>query len=125
MTIVAFDVDDTLFHKVKYMGVESEMPDYRIIDILLWHLGNRDQVIVWSGGGVDYAQRRAHDLGVLDRVTVVAKGSIRPDIAYDDQEVNLGTVNIKVRREYLCPHGWTSRDLCPECGGLNEHRTIN
>ena len=55
-------------------------------------LGN--QMYIWSGCGIDYAENWRTKLGLT--AVVVEKGNFVPDIAVDDQEVTLGKVNIKV-----------------------------
>ena len=49
---------------------------------------------IWSGGGVDYAERWSQELGL--KATLVEKRSFKPDLAFDDMNVNLGIVNIRV-----------------------------
>jgi len=84
---VCFDVDGTLI-------THSDVPRYDIIAIYksLEKLGC--QLYIWSGGGCQYAERWAEKLGLYG--TIIRKGSIKPDIAFDDEEVKLGLINIKV-----------------------------
>jgi hydroxymethylpyrimidine pyrophosphatase-like HAD family hydrolase len=88
---VAFDVDGTLIHQV---GQKEDTPRYDVIAIFrsFQNLGN--DMYVWSGGGIDYARRWAEKLG-LD-CTIAEKGSFRADIAFDDMEVDLAKVNVRV-----------------------------
>jgi len=88
---ICFDVDGTLIHLV---GEAEDTPRYDIISFFLFleNLGNK--MYVWSGGGVDYAERWSQKLGL--KAKVIEKGSIKPDIAVDDMNVNLGKVNIRV-----------------------------
>ena len=98
--IIAFDVDGTLFD-------EYANPNYEVIDILRWFLRNGDRVIIWSGGGQDYARMQADKLGFTFEETGIeaySKGldqaDIRkPDICFDDEFVQLGVVNIKINRK--------------------------
>lgn len=87
----AFDVDGTLIHQV---GEKEDTPRYEIIDLFKKFEKLGFEMYIWSGGGVDYAQRWSERLG-LD-AKVVAKGSFSPDISVDDLPVEFGKVNIKV-----------------------------
>lgn len=88
-TTVAFDIDGTLFNKGGY-------PNYPVIDLLriLHTLGCR--IVVWSGGGMMYAEHMIDRLGIADMVEVWDKsGEAMPDVAVDDTEsCTLGTVQI-------------------------------
>lgn len=97
-TKIAFDVDGTLINP-------DNTPRYDVINFLnVLDLVNNGfkpvEFIVWSGGGVDYANQWVEKLGLrnqlLNSLRVIAKGSEEVDIAIDDQEVTLGKVNIQV-----------------------------
>lgn len=94
---IAFDIDDTLMkfdHEWKL-----QTPDYELIAVLRWFVANGDDVIVWSGGGLDYAKRTIEKLG-LHGVRAIEKGSILADIAFDDSALaQMGIANVRVRRE--------------------------
>lgn len=90
---IAFDVDGTLIRK---NSNGEDIPHYRILDLMYAFHKLGYELFVWSGGGVDYALRWAEKLGIDHRVNVVPKGSFTPDIAVDDEEVELGRVNLKV-----------------------------
>lgn len=87
---IAFDVDGTLIHHL------DDSPRYNIIQLMMFFIDNEEKVYVWSGGGIDYAQRWVDKLGFTDLVDVVEKGSFIPDIAFDDEHVSLGIVNVLV-----------------------------
>jgi hypothetical protein len=90
MTTICFDIDGTLFDY-------KEQPREKIIAMaksLLQDSNNR--VFFWSGGGVEYAQMRCRRVG-LPEDRVIPKGSFQPDIAIDDQEVNLGFNNLRIQ----------------------------
>jgi len=91
--IIAFDVDGTLINF-------DNTPNYRVIDILRWFQQNGDRIIIWSGGGMNYAEHWNNKLGLnADEVVFKTKESalkINPDIAFDDEFINLGKVNIKI-----------------------------
>lgn len=107
---VAFDVDGTLINK------DEEGRDVPRLDVLnlfsMFHKFKCD-IYLWSGGGTQYAQQWAHKLGIGRQVTVIPKENISVcsahlkltkdcpacyfiDIAVDDQEVNLGRLNMRV-----------------------------
>ena len=90
---IAFDVDGTLIRKT---STNLDIPRYEIIQILfsLYELGH--EIYVWSGSGVDYADRWTEKLGLEEMVTVIAKGSRAMDICFDDELCELGKVNIAV-----------------------------
>jgi predicted HAD superfamily phosphohydrolase YqeG len=102
MTKVAFDVDETLID-------ENDQPKWEIRSLLvtLYELGC--DVIVWSGGGKEYAEMWGRRLFLPEDITYLDKpiksynegkeigdtaGIV--DIAFDDMSTNYGLVNIKV-----------------------------
>ena len=117
MITVAFDIDGTLWkieektwthkaiHKFGMPHNLRQVPDYDLIQVLKWHVSNGDKVYVWSAGGTDYAKTILEKLGLDQLVEVIPKGQWhgRPsiDLCYDDEDVDLATVNIKVKRPPL------------------------
>lgn len=94
MTTIAFDVDNTL---IKLNEFNENVPNYPVIMMMQFFKNSGCEIYVWSGSGNDWAERWVEKLGLKDYVkAVVAKGSFVPDVAIDDQEVKLGTVNLKV-----------------------------
>lgn len=89
--VVAFDVDGTLIEQI---GEKEDTPRYHVIQLFKLFESLGCEMIIWSGGGVDYADRWAQKLG-LD-AKIIEKGSIKVDIAFDDMQVNLGKVNVVV-----------------------------
>lgn len=94
---VAFDVDDTLIIPSVVTG-NRDVPNYETIAIYRWFQAQGCHMIIWSGSGMDWAQTWGEKLGLQP-------DEIRPkafdqtiDIAFDDCEVNLAKVNIKVGR---------------------------
>lgn len=88
MSVIAFDVDGCLID-------ERDQPRHEVIDLLraLHRLGF--DIIVWSGGGADYAARWAERLGLGPYITTaIAKDpKARPTLAVDDQPgADLGLV---------------------------------
>lgn len=116
---VAFDIDDTLY-KIIPEGEPLEgggwlkwhqSLDYEMINLLRWYQKNGDRVIVWSAGGIDYATNFVNKFGLQEDgpIDILEKKLYSPglvenvriysiDICYDDQEVTLAKVNIRVRR---------------------------
>lgn len=99
--IVAFDVDGTLINF-------DNTPNHDVLDICRWFIRHRHHVVVWSGGGKDYAMHWCRKLGLtnyhegavgFDMPEVVGKDEakrINADLCFDDEFVQLATVNIKV-----------------------------
>ena len=87
---IAFDIDGTLQNP-------DGTPRTDIITILKNHLPYA-HIIVWSGGGTAYARQKGRDLKLPPGITYTSK--TRPNhpihITYDDQDITLGTVNIRV-----------------------------
>lgn len=92
MLTIAFDVDGTLIDK-------DDKPRKEVI-ALLKALANGNEIIVWSGGGQAYAEMWVDRLNLNEFVYQTASkiGIARKDIdiAFDDQDVKLGTYNIKI-----------------------------
>ena len=96
---IAFDVDDTLIiPAVAVHRFSQDTPNYETIAIYKWFQSQGHEMIIWSGGGVDYAEMWGKKLG-LQPFTIMVKAK-RPDIdiAFDDCDVDLANVNVKVKR---------------------------
>lgn len=93
---IAFDVDETL---IRMTESGESVPKHDVIQILRYFSLHTDcEIIVWSGSGVDYATRWTEKLGIDHYVDkVLPKGCMVVDIAFDDQTVNLGKANVKVK----------------------------
>lgn len=92
--IAAFDVDGTLLNL-------DRTPNYGVIQLAQWFIENGDLVVVWSGGGKEYAEQVGRKLGFGDSVSYHPKTKetaefIQPDIAFDDEPVELAKVNVLV-----------------------------
>lgn len=86
--VVAFDVDGTLIDG-------HDMPRRDIVEILLT-MNAYCRIIVWSGSGASYAEMWGRRLFLPQFVQYREKGSLKTDICFDDEDVNLATVNIGV-----------------------------
>jgi hypothetical protein len=104
---IAFDIDHTLWKIVKGAdGKHHQVPDYDLIQVLRWFHSNGDEVFIWSAGGVDYAQTIANKLGLDTLAKIIPKGiygepgsGLKVDLCFDDEDVKLASVNIKISRE--------------------------
>lgn len=95
----AFDVDDTLYKIVAENGKEREVPNLTVIELLQSFHALGCHIIVWSGGGRDYAKMWVKRLWLDEYVHEVLckpKEQQIVDIAVDDQPVKFGKVNILV-----------------------------
>ena len=88
---ICFDIDGTLIHLT---GEREDTPRYDIIALFKMFESLGCDMYAHSGGGIDYCQRWVDKLGLTAKV--VQKGSLKADIVFDDERVNLGIVNIKV-----------------------------
>ncbi len=112
--LVAFDVDDTLIIPAIATGFDRDVPNYDTIAVYRWFQAQGHTMIVWSGGGEDYARMWGEKLGLnadhyVDKHCPLRElpwntradtnhVATRPDITFDDGDLTLGTVNVKVRR---------------------------
>ena len=94
---IAFDVDDCLIVPSVATGLPDDTPNYETIGIYFWLKQQGNTMYIWSGSGIDWASRWNEKLGLGAQVIVKEKrGDI--DIAFDDCDVDLATVNVKVKR---------------------------
>ncbi|MDD5527768.1 MAG: hypothetical protein PHO56_02210 [Patescibacteria group bacterium] len=97
--IIAFDVDDTLIVPGVATGLPFDTPNYENIAIFHWFQAQGNYMIIWSGGGCDYAQRWAEKLGLSPVAIRVKQKYDDVDIAFDDcAGVDLAKVNVRVKR---------------------------
>ncbi len=97
---IAFDIDDTLIVPSVARGFGDNTPNYEVIAIYKWFQSQGCEMVLWSGSGIDWAQRWGEKLG-LEPFTVRTKSQMEwpdIDIAFDDCDVQLGKVNVKVKR---------------------------
>lgn len=101
---IAFDIDDTiLIPSVANTGSKENIPNYEIIEIYRFFQRQGHHMILWSGSGVDWAQRWGEKFGLNpDEVRIKIRPNNEPwpdvDIAFDDCPVDLARVNIQVAR---------------------------
>jgi hypothetical protein len=94
---IAFDVDDCLLIPSVASGFGRDTPNYETIAIYKWFQSQGHTMIIWSGSGIDWAKTWAEKFG-LTADDFPPKGAYRVDIALDDCDVDLGTVNVRVKR---------------------------
>lgn len=95
---IAFDVDDTLIVPSIALGYEVDTPNYEVIALFKWFQNQGHHMIIWSGGGVDYAKHWASKLGLKADEYPMKEKRDDIDLAFDDCDVILAKVNIKVKR---------------------------
>jgi len=93
---IAFDVDDTLTIPSVVNGFDRDTPNYETIALFKWFQSQGHEMIIWSGGGVDYAKMWAEKLGLNAEIREKTKSDV--DIAFDDCDVDLAKVCVKVKR---------------------------
>lgn len=118
---IAFDIDDTLWKIVKddsprpdgvgatcACGLHvKQVADDDMIAIAEAFLRAGHEVFVWSAGGIPYATswlsrfvpHWAGKVGVISK-----EKEWDMDVCFDDQEVDLARVNVRVRREHADHH---------------------
>jgi len=94
---IAFDVDDTLLVPSVASGFGRDTPNYEVIQLYKWFQAQGHTMIIWSGSGIDWAKTWAEKFG-LTADDYPTKGAYPVDIAFDDCDVKLGTVNVRVKR---------------------------
>lgn len=98
MLKIAFDVDDCLLIPSVAAGFGRDTPNYDTVALYKWFQAQGNYMIIWSGSGIDWATTWAEKLGLTANEFPV-KGSVKDvDIAFDDCDVELAKVNVKVKR---------------------------
>lgn len=95
---IAFDTDDTLIIPSVATGFDRDTPNYENIAIYKWFQSQGHHMIIWSGSGIDYAKTWAEKLGLRADEYPPKQKREDIDIAFDDCDVDLGKLNIKVKR---------------------------
>lgn len=100
---IAFDIDDTLIIPSVATGLDRDTPNYETIALYKWFQAQGHWMILWSGSGVDWAQTWGEKLALFpSEVRVKRQVDGEPwsdvDIAFDDCDVKLARVNVKVLR---------------------------
>lgn len=98
---IAFDVDDTLIiPAVANVNGYKDAPNYEVIALYRFFEAQGHHMIIWSGSGMDWAETWANKLGLrYDQILPKEKPELFDiDICFDDCDVDLATVNVRVKR---------------------------
>ncbi len=95
---VAFDIDDTLLVPAVATGFERDTPNYDTVALYKWFQAQGCEMILWSGSGMDWAQTWGEKLGLAPFTVLQKEKREDVDIAFDDCEVDLARVNVRVNR---------------------------
>ena len=97
---IAFDVDDTLIIPACAVSWSQDTPNYEVINIYRFFQSQGHYMIIWSGGGKDYAEMWARRLGLNPNECMAKTTELKDeiDIAFDDCDIELAKVNVKVKR---------------------------
>jgi hypothetical protein len=103
---IAFDIDDTLIVPSVALTDNGgrDTPNYDTIAIYKWFQAQGNEMILWSGSGMDWAQTWGEKLGLAPFTVMPKEKHVNSvfesiiDIAFDDCEVDLATVNVRVKR---------------------------
>lgn len=95
---IAFDIDDTILSPSVATGFGQDTPNYEVIAVYKWFQAQGHEMILWSGGGIEYASVIGNRFGLQPFSTRTKEKGEDIDIAFDDCDVNLARVNIKVKR---------------------------
>jgi phosphoserine phosphatase len=111
-TTVAFDVDDCLIIPSVATGFPTDTPNYDTIAVYKWFQAQGCVMIVWSGGGIDYAKMWAEKLGLEPCYIWKKEANRYVDIAFDDCDVKLAYANVKVKRinNSISREGWNDHE---------------
>jgi len=95
---IAFDIDDCLIVPSVATGLDRDTPNYETIAVYKWFQAQGNEMILWSGSGIDWAKTWGEKLGLIPFEVRRKQKSDDVDIAFDDCVVDLGKVNIRVKR---------------------------
>jgi len=110
--VIAFDVDDTLIIPGFVLDYKGSIPNYDTVAIYKWFQAQGCIMVVWSGGGIDYAKMWGEKLGLNPDFYWSKEANPYVDIAFDDCDVKLGTVNVKVKRinNHISRESWNDHE---------------
>lgn len=94
--IIAIDVDNTLLVR---QGGKTVLRSDLVLMMMAIHGLGLAELVVWSGGGQEYAEKMVDKFGLSHLVSRCAgKGdpTFRPDITIDDQMQTAGHVNLRL-----------------------------
>jgi hypothetical protein len=94
---IAFDIDDTLIVPSVVTGT-IDTPNYENIALYKWFQSQGYYMVLWSGSGMDWCKVWNEKLGLQADEIRIKQKSDDIDICFDDCDVDLARVNIKVQR---------------------------
>jgi hypothetical protein len=95
---IAFDIDDTIIIPSVATGSQLDTPNYDTIAIYKWFQKQGHNMFLWSGSGMDWAETWGNKLGLMPFTVIPKQRNEDIDIAFDDCDVQLAEINIKVKR---------------------------
>lgn len=95
---IAFNIDDTLLVPSVASGFGNDTPNYDTVSLFKWFQAQGCEMILWSGSGMDWAKTWGEKLGLQPFRVFPKENRYDVDIAFDDCDVDLAKVNVKVRR---------------------------
>ena len=95
---IAWDIDDTLIIPSVATGLDRDTPNYDTIALYKWFQSQGHEMILWSGSGIDWAKTWGEKLGLHPFTVQIKTADPTVSIAFDDCDVKLATVNVKVKR---------------------------
>lgn len=101
---IGWDIDDTLTINSAATGFPVDTPNYENIAVYKWFQKQGHRMVCWSGGGAQYAKQWAEKLGLhADEFRDKCKENAGDvDLCFDDCDVDLATVNVKVKPCVSC-----------------------
>lgn len=125
---IAFDIDDTLIVPSVATGLDRDTPNYETIALYKWFQSQGHEMILWSGSGMDWAKTWGEKLGLIPFTVRVKEKAEDVDIAFDDCEVDLARVNVRVKRfkNGISRKEWNETKVgdCDYCEGMGQ-RTVS
>lgn len=61
---IAFDIDDTILVPSVVLGFGNDTPNYETIAVFKWFQAQGHEMFLWSGSGMDWAQRWGEKFGL-------------------------------------------------------------
>jgi len=95
---IAFDIDDCLIIPSVATGLDRDTPNYDTIALYKWFQAQGHEMVLWSGSGTDWAKTWGEKLGLQPFTVLVKEARADIGIAFDDCDVRLADVNVKVKR---------------------------
>ena len=95
---IAFDIDDTIIVPSVATGLDRDTPNYDTIALYKWFQVQGHWMILWSGSGIDWAKTWGEKLALFPNEIRIKEKSLDVDIAFDDCDVDLAKINVKVKR---------------------------